>query len=257
MKIQNKRFFFIEPLLKNKSACAKCLLRQVSGQAGRQLIQFTLIELLVVIAIIGILASLLLPALSMAKESAYGIVCKSNMKQFGTAFVNYAGDFKGYLPPAIVQFASITYPEDGSVHTNNWIPWYTGLYLGPYYGNDEYNPYPTKGKRLAWCPRKKVSDYWDQGGIGYNSKWPNNQINSGIRSKPYWSFKNGDKVYILVDTEDLERWAYWAHESPSWGQKTALRHNKTANILFMDSHAESSPSPYHDYMNGKSTYLAN
>lgn len=60
---------------------------------------FTLIELLVVVAVIGMLAGLILPALSKAKGKAQAIRCTSNFRQFGLSFQLYAGDHNESVLP--------------------------------------------------------------------------------------------------------------------------------------------------------------
>jgi prepilin-type N-terminal cleavage/methylation domain-containing protein len=134
---------------------------------------FTLIELLVVIAIIAILAAMLLPALSKAKDKAKTANCLSNMHQWGLAQLMYAGDYGDAIPHDGMgmdgQYPGNTTPFNGSHDLNQWFNLLPQLiseqplyqYTKNFGSSAQYNstvmPYPGGLGKIWHCPSATMS----------------------------------------------------------------------------------------------------
>jgi prepilin-type processing-associated H-X9-DG protein len=227
-----------------------------------------LIELLVVVAIIAILAALLLPALSKARESGKSAACLSNLRQVFLAANLYAGDNKQTYPGIFMPDAAVI------AWTGEWVSWsyYLGVTLR-YLPDIEVFRCPSSprqniyGFESADAFRNAIvqqQQYWvatctyamlrhaDNNGdslnpaypsptprtdlfyrsettLGAPASWP--MFADGIGPKPHFST---DTQYYQVPGIEPATLPYPAG-SPHF---VHLRHNGTANIVFADGHVE-------------------
>ena len=232
--------------------------------------RFTLIELLVVIAIIAILASILLPALSKAKDAAQKSSCTSNLKQCILADMMYVDDHDGWGLPPYFGAASKTDTVPGAMIPENAglndIPWGKALFYMEYMKNRKAYTCPTMmthshvdqdwnqtyGIYYIWGARTSAlcTGYGGQG-EWVNARPPKVRGFSGY-NRPEIAFDklsvwpensvapamNPSKANFMADSTATNITSYRAMICYIGNDtyRTALNHGPDANVAYMDGH---------------------
>ncbi len=210
---------------------------------------FTLIELLVVIAIIGVLAALLLPALSKAKLKAQGIACSNNLRQVSLAWSLYADDSGDRLVNNHGIQETLATRQNWVNNVQDWL-FADGNTNVAAITTGKLAPYVHETFAIFKCPsdRSMAENGPRVRSISMNSMVGNpGELTNKFNPQFIQFFKNSDipgpaKIYVFLDEHPdtlndgffMNRW-----EELRWGNLPGSYHDGAANLTFADGHVES------------------
>ena len=187
---------------------------------------FTLIELLVVIAVIVLLAALLLPALSRAKEAGRAAACSNNLRQLAIASTTYSLDNKGRLP----YFLEWLFTQPGDLTSGR---------LFPYLKNKSVYLCPTDQLRLVTNQTMPAGPSSPIFGSNIYPRDYSYAMNCGLchESDPA-RFFIPTRTLVFMEA-DLARTDYSGQVGPTFATRAlATRHNNHGHLVFGDLHLE-------------------
>ena len=225
---------------------------------------FTLIELLVVIAIIALLASLLLPALSKAREMGRRAKCISNLKQIGLAFQMYADDWDGWVQSPVLSSSDST--RYGGGWDSRLVEIVYGIDCTPALNaSGEHYTFildsDSGSKTIFHCPSVKHPMSTKK----YRTYTMNTFLTSSTSThgyKRFFTIQYPSQTLLAVDgrcdTLTSQNHADLAQDHAAWDPNGSelkgpyWRHNSMANVLFADGHVKSVKEQEPDWTTGES-----
>lgn len=226
-----------------------------SASADRPKLGFTLIELLVVIAIISVLASLLLPGLSRAKQKARQAACLSHLRQMGLAFVMYVQDHEDRFPDRRDLKKSLGFRPWTSWPPSDPRSGWAALALRSYVPTNELWSCPAiRSSPLAGVPQTAQPLWEDQGApVARYWLWRFDRADDEIPLDNFWGKTEAQAVSDLREAKnpivgipngpsevELTVDPYFPNTISSLPPEIKGRavHPKGRNRLFLDGHAE-------------------